>query len=180
MRIRKLAPPDRDGIAAVVGSDGTFTSEEVAVAMELVDGAIARPGGDYRIFVALSDRVDDGESIDGYVCYGPTPMTRGTFDLYWIATHQRARGRGIASRLVETMEHELRGLGGRVVRIETSQLDEYEAARSFYARLAYQEVGRIRDFYKPGDDLVILAKRLAPRAAAEVPRREDQDGSPPP
>jgi ribosomal protein S18 acetylase RimI-like enzyme len=72
----------------------------------------------------------------------------------------------VGTALVRAMERELAGLGARIVRIETSQLDEYEAARSFYARLGYREVGRIRDFYRRGDDLVTLARRLD--ASAEI------------
>jgi ribosomal protein S18 acetylase RimI-like enzyme len=155
MHIRRPAPPDRDAILALLRSDETFHDSEIDVAMELVEIAIARPGGDYDMYVCEAD----GQVV-GYVCYGPTPMTDGTFDLYWIATLKAARGRGVARRLVDAMEHELRQKRARIVRIETSQLEAYGAARSFYVRLSYHEVGRIPDFYRSGDDLIILAKRL--------------------
>lgn len=158
MHIRRPAPPDRAAILALLRSDETFLDTEIEVAMELVEIAIARPGGDYDLIVC-----EDEGSVAGYVCYGPTPMTEGTFDLYWIATHRAARGRGVARRLVESMENELRAKRARIVRIETSQLESYGAARSFYTRLSYLEVGRIPDFYHLGDDLVILAKRLEAR-----------------
>jgi ribosomal protein S18 acetylase RimI-like enzyme len=167
MRIRRLAPPDRDPIQHLLRTAGTFTDEEVAVAMELVDGALGALARDYRILVCEGE----GEVILGYVCYGPTPMTNGTWDLYWIAAHAAARGRGVGTRLVQEMEAELSQAGARIVRIETSQLDEYEAARSFYARLSYREVGRIRDFYRHGDDLVTLAKCLNEAPAKRGVRR---------
>lgn len=155
MRIRRLAPPDRDAIAALIRSDDTFHDEEVAVALELVDDALARPGRDYHVLVC-----EDGGEVLGYVCFGPTPMTSWTWDLYWIATHRNARGRGVASRLCTAMEAELRTHGARIVRLETSQMEAYGSARALYARLRYVEVGRIPDFYKAGDDLIILSKRL--------------------
>src|SRR5688572_7889871 len=155
MRIRRLAPPDRGAIAALIRSDDTFNDEEVAVAMELVDDTIDAPGVDYDILVCE----EDGRVV-GYVCFGHTPMTEATYDLYWIATHRSARGQGVARKLVAAMEAELSEKGARVVRIETSQLEAYGAARAFYERLAYVEVGRIRDFYRTGDDLVIFSKRL--------------------
>jgi ribosomal protein S18 acetylase RimI-like enzyme len=154
MRIRRLAPPDRDAILDLITTLGTFNGDEISVAMELVDAALAG-SRDYRVLVC-----DDGGVLAGYVCYGPTPMTDGTFDLYWIASSARQRGRGVGTMLVRTMEAELLGEGGRLVRIETSQLDGYDAARAFYARLGYHEVGRIHDFYRRGDDLVTLARRL--------------------
>jgi ribosomal protein S18 acetylase RimI-like enzyme len=164
MRIRRLAPPDREGIADLIRSDDTFNDEEVAVAMELVDETIDAPGRDYDVLVC-----EEAERILGYVCFGRTPMTDGTYDLYWIATHRAARGRGVARRLVAAMEAELIEKGARVVRVETSQLEAYGAARAFYERLAYVEVGRIRDFYRDGDDLVIFSKRLDVAAEVSVP-----------
>jgi ribosomal protein S18 acetylase RimI-like enzyme len=159
MRIRRLAPPDRAALHELLTTNGTFTLDEISVAMELIDASL---GGspDYKVLVC-----DDGDGrLAGYVCYGPTPMTEGTFDLYWIASSPRHRGRGVGTRLVHAMETELLQAGARLVRIETSQLEGYDAARSFYDRLGYREVGRIRDFYRPGDDLVTLARRLELRA----------------
>ena len=103
---------------------------------------------------------DLGPLLAGYVCYGPTPMTEGTWDLYWIATHPDARGRGVARALVDRMEGELRAVGARLVRVETSQQEAYGAAHAFYAAIGYPITARIVDFYKPGDDLLILTKRL--------------------
>lgn len=157
MRIRRLAPPDRDSILDLLQTGGTFKDDEIAVAMELVDLAVAG-SADYRVLVCDTD--DGSGALLGYVCYGPTPMTSGTYDLYWIASRASARGRGVGTALVHAMETELRAASARIVRIETSQEDEYEAARSFYARLGYREVGRIRDFYRRGDDLITLARRL--------------------
>jgi ribosomal protein S18 acetylase RimI-like enzyme len=166
MRIRRLAPPDRDALAALLHALGdTFRDDEIAVAMELVDAAIAHPGRDYEIDVCE----DDAREIVAYICYGPTPMTDGTYDLYWIATHPRARGRGIASRLILSMEAELRARCARIVRLETSHMELYGSARSLYARLMYVEVGRIPDFYRQGDDLIVLSKRLDVVADASVP-----------
>jgi GNAT superfamily N-acetyltransferase len=134
--------------------DGLFTREEVSVALELIDAALAEPG-EYRVLCADLDG-----RLAGYVCFGPTPMTEGTWDLYWIVTHPEARGRGVARRLVACMEEQVRALGARLVRIETSRLDGYEAARALYARLQYPEIAVMPDFYRPGDDLIVMLKRL--------------------
>jgi ribosomal protein S18 acetylase RimI-like enzyme len=138
-----------------VTQDGLFTTEEISVALELVDAALAEPGGEYRVMVADCDG-----RLAGYICYGPTPMTEGTWDLYWIVTHPEVRGRGVARALVEKMEAELRALGARQVRVETSQTEGYGAAHLFYEKLSYPVVARFPDFYKPGDDLLVMYKRL--------------------
>jgi ribosomal protein S18 acetylase RimI-like enzyme len=157
MRIRRLTPPDRADLARLLHESQTFNDEEIRVALEVIDAAIAEPGKDYHVLVA-----DDGGRVVSYVCFGPTPMTEATFDLYWIATHPDARGRGCATKLLRAMEAELPPTRSSTVRIETSQLESYGAARGFYERAGYVEVGRIRDFYKAGDDLVIFAKRFEP------------------
>ena len=153
--IRPLQLRDRAPLHQLLTKDGLFTREEVSVALELIDAALAEPGGEYRVLCAELDG-----RIAGYVCYGPTPMTEGTWDLYWIATHPDARGRGVARSLTARMEQELRAIGARQVRVETSRLDGYGAARAFYERLHYPVVAELADFYKPGDDLLIMLKRL--------------------
>jgi ribosomal protein S18 acetylase RimI-like enzyme len=139
----------------LISRDGLFSSAEVGCALELIDAALADPPDDYCVLVA-----ELGGRVCGYVCYGPTPMTEGTWDLYWIVAHPDLRGRGVASALVAAMESELRSLGARRVRVETSHQDGYGAAHRFYLRHQYPEVARLRDFYREGEDLIILMKRL--------------------
>jgi GNAT superfamily N-acetyltransferase len=132
-----------------------FTREEIAVALELIDIALADPGGEYHALVAELDG-----RLAGYVCYGPTPMTDGTWDLYWIVTHPQARKHGVGRALVRSMEDELRRCGARMVRVETSQLDSYGAAHRFYERLHYPVVAQLPNFYRTGEDLLVLLKQL--------------------
>jgi ribosomal protein S18 acetylase RimI-like enzyme len=155
VQIRPLQLRDRAPLHQLLSKDGLFTREEISVALELVDGALAEPGGEYRVLIAERDG-----RLSGYVCYGPTPMAEGTWDLYWIVTHPDARGSGVARALVARMEDEIRTLGARLVRVETSRQDGYGAARAFYQRLKYPVVAELPDFYKPGDDLLVMLKRL--------------------
>ncbi len=133
-------------------------ADEVSCAIELVDSALSDPtrSGDYRVLLAAR-----GAAVVGYVCYGPTPMTVGTWDLYWLATDPDHRGQGIAGALCRQMEQEILATGGRLIRVETSTTDGYGAAHRFYQGHGYPEACRIPDFYKPGDDLIIMIKRLS-------------------
>ena len=115
-----------------------------------------QPGNlDYQVRVAVRDG-----TIVGYVCYGPTAMTAGTFDLYWIASSPNVRGQGVGAALIAGMEGDLRRRNGRLIRVETSAMEAYGPTRGFYAAMQYREESRFRDFYKPGEDLIVLAKRL--------------------
>jgi ribosomal protein S18 acetylase RimI-like enzyme len=112
----------------------------------------------------LAEHAASAEVV-GYVCYARTPFTHAACDLYWLATHPGHRRGGIARQLVLTMEAELSQLGVQHIRVETSGTGGYSAARSFYDRCGYQNIARIPDFYKPGDDLYTYYKRLQTRAA---------------
>ena len=156
MNIRDIAASDREALRAAL--DASFRPDEVAVALELIDEAIAK-SDDYWIRVASGvDECPDG--IAGYICYGPTPMTAGTYDLYWIVTHPNGRGRGVARALIAEMERDLRQRGATAIRVETSETEGYGAARRLYDRLEYPQAAHLADFYGPGDGLVIYYKRL--------------------
>src|SRR5678816_1605623 len=81
-QLRPLSPSERGDLVALIEGDALFTPEEKSVAVELVDDALADPGGEYHVLLAHS-----GAQLLGYVCYGTTPMTDGTWDLFWIVTH---------------------------------------------------------------------------------------------
>jgi len=93
MEIRRVAPPDREPLAELLGRIETFSPVEVTCALELIDAALRPNDPDYQVLVA----VRDGKVL-GYICYGPTPMTEGTFDLYWIASDPQVGGRESARR----------------------------------------------------------------------------------
>ena len=102
----------------------------------------------------------DDDRLIGYVCFGPTPATDGTFDLYWLAVDPAAQGRGAGRALVKSVEQELARRGGRLLVVETSSRADYASTREFYARVGYREAARVRDFYAPADDRIILTTRL--------------------
>jgi ribosomal protein S18 acetylase RimI-like enzyme len=154
--VRPLSASDRPAIAAALGSDDAFSADEIAVALELVDHALEHGEVDYAVRIADLD----GFPVAGYVCFGRTPMTESTFDLYWVVCHAAARGRGVAGALFQAMERELSARGAGGVRIETGEKEGHGAARRLYLRHGYAEAGRLPDFYQPGDGLLIYYKRL--------------------
>jgi ribosomal protein S18 acetylase RimI-like enzyme len=155
MEIRPLVHSDRQPLEELLGRIETFTPDEVVCALELIDAAAQPNNPDYQVRVAVRET-----RVVGYVCYGPTPMTAGTFDLYWIASDPAVRGQGVGAALVSAMEGDIRRRTGRLIRVETSAMEAYGPTRGFYASMQYKEESRFRDFYKPGEDLIVLAKRL--------------------
>jgi ribosomal protein S18 acetylase RimI-like enzyme len=148
--IRRYEPKDRPAIEEMLVACGAFSDEEVCVALEMVDDG-------YTIFVA-----DSGGSVVGYLCAGPTPLTRSTWHIYWICVHPAAQRQGIASRLQAYIERFITGRGGERVVVETSGRADYSGTRQFYERAAYQMAGCIPEYYKPGDDCIVYWKTLPP------------------
>jgi ribosomal protein S18 acetylase RimI-like enzyme len=160
MRIRSLLPSDRAQLIDILSQGAGFRSEEVACAIELLDAALAPadPDGDcYEARVAVAD---DSERVLGYACFGATPMTAAAYDLYWLVVAEAARGRGIGAALCSVVGDELKGRGGRVIRVETSSLEGQGGARRFYEKVGFRLAGAIPDFYRDGDDLLVFAKVL--------------------
>jgi ribosomal protein S18 acetylase RimI-like enzyme len=155
-RTRPLESRDRLAISRLLHNVRNFSAVEIEVALQLVDEWLAKgESSDYICWV-----IEEEERVCGYVCIGPTPLTSGTFDLYWIAVDPAAQGRGYGQELAKLAEGEARARGGRLLLIETASHDTYASSVRFYERAGYEMVSRIADFYKIGDDKLTFAKRL--------------------
>jgi len=129
----------------------------VEVAEELIDSYLGAPSGSgYHVLVAEAD-----STVEGYICYGPTPLTQATWDVYWMAVARDRQGQGIGSALLKSAEKEIREDQGRLVIIETSSTPLYEKTRRFHLGEGYEAICHIPDFYAPGDDKLIMQKRLS-------------------
>jgi ribosomal protein S18 acetylase RimI-like enzyme len=89
------------------------------------------------------------------------PATVGTWHLYWIAVHPSHHGTGAGPALAAFAESFVLDRAGYLIIAETSSQPAYARARRFYAKHGYSELSRIPDYYRPGDDLVLFARRLA-------------------
>jgi ribosomal protein S18 acetylase RimI-like enzyme len=146
---------DKPAVMDILRGRGMFTPDEIVVAEEQIDIVFDQPAQkDYNEVV-----VEDASGrVAGWMSWGPTPMTQGTYDLYWIAVAHDVQGQGLGKVLVRWLEDHVRREKGRLILIETASQATYEPTRQFYLKLDYREEARIRDYYKPGDDLIIYAK----------------------
>ena len=154
--VRPIEARDRTVILNLLAGTGAFQTHELDVAMELVDTALTKPGQqDYLPYVLESE----GEVV-AYACFGRNPMTKATYDLYWMATRADRARRGHGQTLFRFVEEEIRRRGGRLLVIETSSKESYGGSRQFYDRVGCECAARLADFYDVGDDRVIYCKRL--------------------
>jgi len=169
----------RESVRDILVATRVFRDEEIDVAIELFDIVFGEPAGtnaalptgsvnsmnapassDYFFLGAFTP----DEKLAGFACYGPTPGTDNTYDLYWIAVHPSSQGSGSGTILLNEVERRLKGLNARLVVVETSSRSDYKDTRGFYLRRGYVESARAREFYAPADDRITYTKRLQSRA----------------
>jgi len=155
--VRTMAKPsDLETVREIVESTNFFHDYEVDVAVELVQENLSKGhvSGYNFLFADL-----DGKTI-AFSCYGLIPCTASSFDLYWIVVHNKYRKEGIGRKLLALTEDAANNMGAHAIYAETSSQTLYEPTRRFYLSNGYQEVARLKNFYKAGDDKVIYSKIL--------------------
>ncbi len=165
--IRPLVAADRSGVFRILENAGNFTPEEVATALELIDEWLELGEHSGYLTYVLEARDADSSEVLGYVSFGPTPLTESTFDLYWIAVDKSKHRGGVGKRLLKFTEEETVRRGGKMLLIETSSQETYGGTIQFYEKTGYELVGKIPEYYKPGDDKLIFAKRLGQSVPAD-------------
>ena len=155
--LRSLNAADRGRIEEITRAAGLFREDEIPVALEVFDGAAAG-SPDY---IALGAE-QDGRLV-GWICWGPTPCTLGTYDLYWMAVDPALQRGGIGTALLPGMERRLLGVA-RLIVVETAGRADYRGTRAFYQARGYAVAATIPDFYAAGDAQVIYVKSLSTRS----------------
>ena len=147
---------DIERVREIVESTMFFYDHEVEIAAELVAERLAdgESTGYYFVFAEA-----DGITV-AYSCFGPITMSKTSFDLYWIATHNDYRGKGIGRRILEETCEQARSMGCSIIIAETSGLPHYEPTRAFYLSNKFELEARLKDFYAMGDDKLFYTKRI--------------------
>lgn len=154
--LRHLTAADRGRLEEVTRAAGLFRPEEILVALEVFDEAVRNgPGNTYQILGA-----DVEGRLAGWICWGPTPCTLGTYDLYWMAVDPALQGGGIGTALLVEMERRLDRVA-RLIVVETAGRQDYGSTRAFYQSRGYRATAVIPDFYAPGDDQVVYVKKVS-------------------
>ncbi len=152
----EVRPGDPGVVRRLCESSGFFSAAEIDMAVELVEERILKgtASGYHFLFAQY------GETAYGYACYGPIPGTDASWDLYWIAVQEEKRGHGLGRKVQVEVERRTVLFGGRRIYIWTSSREQYQPTRRFYERMGYTAEARLKDYYKPGEHLIIYAKVL--------------------
>lgn len=103
--------------------------------------------------------IENGKPISIGYC-APEQLTEGTFNLYAIGVRSDIQGKGIGTKMMSYLEHQLKEKGQRILIVETSGTDDFQLTRKFYENLNYTKEATIRDFWSEEDDKVIYWKKL--------------------
>jgi GNAT superfamily N-acetyltransferase len=150
-----MTAADKPALMLILRDTPEFEPSEIPVAEEVIDTGLADPEC-YHLLVAECEG-----AVTGYICYGLTPLTESTWDIYWLAVEKHQRGRGIGGILIKSAEEGIARKQGRLIIIETSDKPMYENTRRFYLSHKYEFVCRIENFYAPGDDKIVFKKVLS-------------------
>jgi ribosomal protein S18 acetylase RimI-like enzyme len=151
-----MSAEDKASLLPILANTPEFKPIEVDVAEEVIDSYLTQ-GIEYGYRIEVAE--DDGKVL-GYVCFGETPCTVGTWDIYWIAVDKAQRGHKVGKTLSDVAEKTIKEAGGRLIIIETSSVPLYENTRKFYLARGFEIIASIPDFYAVGDDKIILQKKL--------------------
>lgn len=110
-----------------------------------------------RILVAVSPR-NKVIGVTGYFFDVKEP--RGVFWLAWTYVHPAFRRFGVGAKLLSAVERELRAKAGRKLYLNTSSHSLYKGAIRFYLDHGFKWEGYLRDYYRKGEDVIILGKSL--------------------
>ena len=154
----RTIPEERDilRVKEIIESTRFFYDHEVEIAAELVAERVAEgeSSGYYFVFSEV-----DGITV-AYSCYGPITMSKTSFDLYWIATHNDFRGKGIGRKLIVETCNQAGSMGCSIIIAETSGLEHYAPTRAFYLSNNFELEARLKDFYTMGDDKLFYTKKI--------------------
>ncbi len=156
-RTRKVRDEDFERVLALARKTSVFTAREVEVVKELLEAEFENPAqNDYRSLI-----LEEGDQVVGLACYGPAPMTEGTYDLYWLFVDPEQQRRGMGSALLGEVEKAIRRAKGRMLIADTSSSRSYLPARRFYQDHGFRKVAEVKDYYRPGDSRFTYVKQVS-------------------
>lgn len=154
-----IVPTDlthRLSLLSIVQDSGQFDVDGFEHVRETLDAHLAEPG-DAIWLTAL-----DGDPIGVAYCV-PEPVTVGTWNLLMLWLKQGYEGKGYGQSLLRNIESELKHRGARLLIVETSQQEEFAAARAFYEASGFMLEAEIKDFYDAGDHKLVYTKPMTQR-----------------
>ena len=155
--IRALVSQDREIWYEMMQKTGIFSVQAINLAMELVDTYLFNSEQkEYQVVVGL----DSQEEVVAFACYGPVAGTAGTFRLHWLVVTPACQHHGIGAKLLDWVERKMQTDGARLIVIEITSDENYATFINFFIKHHYKQAGRIKNYYRAGEDMLFYIKYL--------------------
>lgn len=151
-----MSEVDTQEYLRIAESAQIFEPQDLEVLREVLEEFKRKPDTDYFVFEEKKE-----DAVVGFVIFGRAPLTKSSWEIYWLIVDKNFQGKGIGKRLIQRVENFILQKEKRpILKVETSSKREYSHARNLYSKQGFKELGRISDFYTKGDDLIILYKEF--------------------
>ena len=154
---KKLKKSDLAFVKEILESTGFFYDHEIDVALELAEENLSK-GEEMSGYNFIM--VEKDNKPVAFACFGKTPCTADSFDLYWIAVHQNQKGNGIGKLLMKQIEEDIKTLGGKNIWIETSSRPLYDPTQKFYLKSGCELIAELPGFYGQNDNKLVFLKKV--------------------
>jgi ribosomal protein S18 acetylase RimI-like enzyme len=156
--IRPMVSQDREILYEMMQKTGVFSLQTINLAMEIIDTYLfSAEQEDYRVVVGE----DPKGQVVVFASYGPVAGTEGTSRLYWLVVTPALQHQGIGKEMHAWFEQQMRDSGVRLVVIEITSEEKYAAFVRFFTEQGYKQVGKIRNYFRSGEDMLMYVKYYA-------------------
>lgn len=159
----KINSHDLENVREISASSGIFDEDDVDITVCLADDALYQlehpEDDDYPHDTNFLFAEQDGKTC-AYACYGEIADSDGSFELYWLATHNNYRRQGIGKKLIAELIKVLRQKGCRKLFIKTEGKPQYKATRHFYDSCGFTLEATLKQYYSLDDDCCIYGMCL--------------------
>lgn len=152
MKIRQY---DNNDWQDVIDAIGTFSEAHRRLAIEEIPKILAKNGAAFWV-------CEEDDKVVGILGYRKDDDVNaiGIYWAEWGYVHKDYRGKGIATKLWDVIEDNLRQLGCRKLYLDVGNEQDHCDAIRLYKKRGYVMEGLCPDFWDEGEDFLIFAKRL--------------------
>lgn len=155
--IRSITQDDAAAVVDLAVASGLFEEADAGIVRKMMTDYFGGGEGEGHACI-----VDADDEPMGVAYYEPALATDGTWYLTMIGVRRGDQGQGRGAALLRHVEERLRADDQRLLLVETSGLPAFDRTRAFYRKCGYEQEARVRDYYEPGDDMVLFRKSLGP------------------
>ncbi len=155
--IREITPDDVDAVVQLMVEAGQVSPDAPQVVISLLDEYFnVNKDVRHRAFIDF-----EGDQAVGFSYVYPDKASPRVWVIATLVVPNDTPEADYWKRMVIFLENYLKENNQRMLLTELSGLPKYEVERNFYQWAGFEEEARIRDFYKAGNDKVILRKVVA-------------------